>query len=286
MTKNEFINRILSVDVLNRTTNNELYYYTTLDTFINGIIHCNELILWAGHIDYMEDKEEFEKGWSIIKSLKTMDRSVALTLNSIKTCYPYQLSLSLARDSYPMWQIYGSNQPAVMLILDYNLMLGWLNEQFAKLGKCIYEGTKEAELAIAYISDESKIDPQMHLPNNKDYEEFINLFPFLYKGSPYQYEKEIRLFNTVNKETKSSKLKFKRIGNIVKPFKELHFPPQVLKGIMLSPCPDELYKTNAQSLKMLLHHNGFNHIKYATPNKLYLINGKCNILKSEIPIRE
>lgn len=59
MTKDEFVDRILEAKVLSEI--DELYYYTTLDTFVNGIIRKGEFVLWAGHVDYMEDKQEFEK---------------------------------------------------------------------------------------------------------------------------------------------------------------------------------------------------------------------------------
>lgn len=45
MIKDEFVDRFLEAKVISEIE--ELYYYTTLDTFINGIIRKGEFALWA-----------------------------------------------------------------------------------------------------------------------------------------------------------------------------------------------------------------------------------------------
>lgn len=76
-----------------------LYYYAPISTFLNGILKNEELVLWAGHIDYMEDRMEFEKGMSIIRSITEMDEAYSLNIEKgIKNRFPFQISLSRARD--------------------------------------------------------------------------------------------------------------------------------------------------------------------------------------------
>lgn len=281
MTKDESVDRILEAKVLSEI--DELYYYTTLDTFVNGIIRKGEFVLWAGHVDYMEDRQEFEKGLSIVKSIDVLDSAVALNIGSAKNRFPYQLSLSMAKDCYPMWHIYGKGMLSVMIILDAELLKSNLKDRYARLGECIYEGTEEGRLAEQFVEDLTNIDKHSGLPNNHKYYEFISLFPYLYKDSQYNYEREVRIFNSVMDDD-AEHMRFKRVGNVVKPFKEMSFRPEVLKGIMLAPCSEEVYRMNAVSLNMMLRINGFNHVHLVYPDDILQMSRNC-ILKSGITIR-
>lgn len=281
MTKDEFVDRILEAKVLSEI--DELYYYTTLDTFVNGIIRKGEFVLWAGHVGYMEDKLEFEKGLNIVKSIDVLDPAVALNIGSAKNRFPYHLSLSMAKDCYPMWHIYGKGMLSVMLILDAELLKSNLKDRYARLGECIYEGTEEGRLAQQFIDDLTNVDKHSRLPSNHKYDEFISLFPYLYKDSQYNYEREVRIFNSVMDDG-AEHMRFKRVGNVVKPFKEMSFRPEVLKGIMLAPCSEEVYRMNAVSLNMMLRINGFNHVHLVYPDDILQMSRNC-ILKSGITIR-
>ena len=240
-------------------------------------------MLWAGHVGYMEDKLEFEKGLNIVKSIDVLDPAVALNIGSAKNRFPYQLSLSMAKDCYPMWHIYGKGMLSVMLILDAELLKSNLKDRYARLGECIYEGTEEGRLAQQFIDDLTNVDKHSRLPSNHKYDEFISLFPYLYKDSQYNYEREVRIFNSVMDDG-AEHMRFKRVGNVVKPFKEMSFRPEVLKGIMLAPCSEEVYRMNAVSLNMMLRINGFNHVHLVYPDDILQMSRNC-ILKSGITIR-
>ena len=281
MIKDEFVDRFLEAKVISEIE--ELYYYTTLDTFINGIIRKGEFALWAGHVDYMEDKQEFEKGLSIVKSIDVLDPAVALNIGSAKNIFPYQLSLSMAKDCYPMWHIYGKGMLSVMLIIDAKLLKSNLKDRYARLGECIYEGTEEGRLAEQFVEDLTNVDMHSRLPNNHKYNEFISLFPYLYKDSQYNCEKEVRIFNSV-RDDDAEYMRFKRVGNVVKPFKEMNFSSEVLKGIMLGPCSEDVYRMNAESLNMMLRINGFDHVRLVYPDDILQMSRNC-ILKSGITIR-
>ena len=52
-----------------------LYYYMPVSTFLNSVIKNGNITLWAGHVDYMEDWLEFQKGMRIIRSITEMDQA-------------------------------------------------------------------------------------------------------------------------------------------------------------------------------------------------------------------
>ena len=68
MGKNDILDKYLGIAPF--SDDEEIYYYVSSEIFVNGIIRPNELALWAGHVDYMEDQMEFKKGMELIfKSL-------------------------------------------------------------------------------------------------------------------------------------------------------------------------------------------------------------------------
>lgn len=115
----------------------------------------------------MEDKQEFEKGLSIVKSIDALDPAVALNIGSAKNRFPYQISLSMAKDCYPMWHIYGKGMLSVMLIIDAKLLKSNLKDRYARLGECIYEGSEEGRLAEQFVEDLTNVDKHSGLPNNR-----------------------------------------------------------------------------------------------------------------------
>lgn len=70
----------------------------------------------------------------------------------------------------------------------------------------------------------------------------------------------------------------------MKPFKEMNFSSEVLKGIMLGPCSEDVYRMNAESLNMMLRINGFDHVRLVYPDDILQMSRNC-ILKSGITIR-
>lgn len=251
-----------------------LYYYAPVSTFLNGIIQNNALALWAGHVDYMEDRMEFEKGMSLIRSINRMDKAYAKTIEiSVKKRFPFQLSLSRARDCYPMWKIYGHGEPAVMLMLDSRVI--W--DGYKNISECIYEGSDEYNIFHDYILSEEWIDSKGR-PKTEDIATLLFQFPYLAKDSHYAYEQEVRIFREVRKS--DDKLKYMPSGNIVKPFKELTFHPKALNGVMVGPCSEEDFQLTKQAILLCLVEHGFEHMQFLE------CNGKERILKSDILVRQ
>lgn len=252
-----------------------LYYYAPISTFLNGILKNEELVLWAGHIDYMEDRMEFEKGMSIIRSITEMDEAYSLNIEKgIKNRFPFQISLSRARDCYPMWKIYGHGELAVMLILDGQL----IQSSYKHVSPCIYEDSEEYNVICNYLLGRSWLDAEKGETTIEQISDFLFQFPYLAKDKHYSYEQEVRIFRKIRRN--DDKLKYKVSGNLVKPFKELHFAKEILKGIMIGPCSDEEFELNKKAITLKLLENGFTHLHYSNPFQ------EDDVTRSDILIRK
>lgn len=241
------------------STYDTLYYYMPALTFLNSVIKNGDITLWAGHVDYMEDQMEFQKGMGIIRSITEMDQAYALTIeHGVKNRFPFQLSLSRAKDCYPMWKIYGHGELAVMLMLDYSLM----KKEFDYISECIYEGTDEYETIKSFIEGREWLN-QNGQPKTNQIENFLLQFPYLAKDRHYAYEQEVRIFRGVRNN--DDKLNYKVSGNMVTPYKDFVFPKETLKGIMISPCTDEEFQLNKTAISLNLLEQGFSHLHFKSP---------------------
>lgn len=217
---------------------------------------------------------EFQKGMEIIRSITEMDQAYALTIeHGVKNRFPFQLSLSRARDCYPMWKIYGHGELAVMLMLNYSLM----KKEFEFISDCIYEDTEEYETIKRFIEGREWLN-QKGQPKTNQIEYFLLQFPYLAKDRHYAYEQEVRIFRGVRKN--DDKLNYKISGNMVVPYKDFIFPKETLKGIMISPCTDEEFQLNKKAISLKLMEKGFSHLHFSNP--LF----PDDIVKSEILIRK
>ncbi len=244
--------------MLNCVSQDTLYYYLPASTFLNCVIKNGDITLWGGHVDYMQDQMEFQKGMSIIRSITEMDRAYSLTIEKgFKNRFPFQLSLSCAKDSYPMWKIYGHDELAVMLMLDYKL----IKNKFEFISECIYEGTEEYESIVSFIEGRQWLENRR--PKTNQIENFLLQFPYLAKSRHYEYEREVRIFREVRRN--DEKLNYRISGNKIIPFKDFVFPKETLKSIMISPCSDEEFQLTKQSLGWKLNEQGFSHLHLGNP---------------------
>lgn len=261
------------VNMLNCVSQDVLYYYLPASTFLNCVIKNDDITLWGGHVDYMQDQLEFLKGMSIIRSITEMDKAYSRTIEeSIKNRYPFQLSLSCAKDSYPMWKIYGHGELAVMLMLDFELM----KNKFEFISECIYEGTEEYESIVTFLEGRQWLDKKGR-PLSDQIETILLQFPYLAKDRHYEYEREVRIFREIRRN--DEKLNYRILGNKVMPFKDFVFPKETLKSVMIGPCSDEEFQLTKQSLGWKLKEHGFSHLHLGNP--LF----PDDIVKSEILVR-
>ena len=253
----------------------QLYYYLPLSVFVEHVIQENKLVLWAGHVDCMEDVSEFKIGAKYLKDYSRIDKSCWLTVTEgIKNRYPFQLSLSSAYDDYTMWNIHGGNDLGVMLIFNYNELEKAYPQ---RIKKCIYTHEAAFNDALAVISSIGNAETR-----NKDIMDFFILFPYLVKDSHYKFEEEVRIFHILKRHLCDADkgIHFQCKGQLLKQFKEIKLNKNILQGVMLGPCDDKIFEMNSRNLEELLHRNGFTHIFTSD------CMGNSTILKSEIQIRK
>lgn len=154
------LNSILDIN------SDEVYYYTQTKTFLEKIIQPatpNKLSIFFSHYKNLEDSQEFIMGDKIIRKYK-IDQSIPLSIESGKErTAPFQLSMSSSKDYYPMWKIYGkndpssnltnSNGPGIMLAFVKQKLLDNLqtDSRFAKILPCLYEGSIKYKRVVSYM---------------------------------------------------------------------------------------------------------------------------------------
>lgn len=272
MFETELFNKVSSAIEYSGT---QLYYYLPLSVFVEHVIQENKLVLWAGHVDCMEDVSEFKIGAKYLKDYSRIDKSCWLTVTEgIKNRYPFQLSLSSAYDDYTMWNIHGGNDIGVMLIFNYNELERAYPQ---KIKKCIYTHEATFNDALAVISSIGNAETR-----NNDIMDFFSSFPYLVKDSHYKFEKEVRIFHVLKQHVHdgTADIHFQCKGHLLKQYSEIVINKDILQGVMFGPCDDKIFEMNSRILEELLHRKGFTHI--ITGDCM----GKSAILKSNIQIRK
>lgn len=175
-----------------------LYHYRGIDD-LEKIIHSQGIVLWAGHVDQMNDEKEFKTGLDVIKSNSSLDGAFHKTTEfPLKKRFPYQLSLSLAEDSEHMWQNYG-NSIGVMLILESRI----ITSLYPNTARCVYDNTIEFERIQQYVSSDKWLEQPEGLskkvPISEEVWENLTMFVYLAKSYDYQEEEEVRIFGEESK---------------------------------------------------------------------------------------
>lgn len=243
----------------------EVYYYLSLDTFVNHVIKNEHLEILFSHTDYLEDEQEFQQGIDDLNNIPGIDRALTMNLGSFKNLYPFQLSLSTAKDCYPMWKIYGKGDPGIMLIFNFEK----LKEVFTHIHPCLYTNTENYNKVRQFLYD-SITSNDLGVTNHIDHDKILTLFPYLAKNNAYKYEEEVRIIHEVRDCDNTI---FIQRNNILKQYKKVIFPYETLSQIMIGPCREEEFAKTAQSILVLCAKHKFKHFT----------NRK--IVRSSIPVR-
>jgi len=236
-----------------------LYYYLSFKTFTK-VVRDGEFVIWASHIDQMEDLLEFQKGLSIIQEIK-IDAAYYKTIQyGIKQRFPFQLSLSRHKDHYPMWKIYGGNLDGVMLTIDYHA----LRKAGYNIGECLYSNSPEYKMAVGHLLNPKNIkevlDDSGHLlkvPCDSEFGEFLGAFPYIAKDAHYDYEEEVRIFKELlPRELNDDILNIESENGARKKYKQLHFSEDIVKCVTIAPCVESGEKCRIEEVSKLLaaHH--------------------------------
>ena len=250
----------------------KLYYYTDFDTFVNKIVEVGNnkskrLSLLAGHCEYMNDKAEFQLGYELLCNNDNIQESTKHTINQRKDSTPFIIAFSLAKDSLPMWNLYGNRAGGVMLAFDFT----YLDRTYkGNIKSCIYNDSDAYKILLDFLLNTKKYESKDSSPKDISiFNDAVTLFPFLVKNKAFSYEQEVRIFNIPWPEDKSEPQIFIRRHNLLCPYTKIFFPPEALREIWLSPRED--FALTQQSMRWFLQQHDLNHVE---------------IKQSEIPYRD
>ena len=275
------------LESLIKIKSDELYYYTQTNTFLEKIIKPaspNVLSIYFSHYKNLEDSKEFQLGIDIIKNFG-WDSAFPKQLESNKeNRAPFQLSMSLAKDYYPMWKIYSknvpcsnvyiSNGPGVMLSFNKEKLLNDLRKdsRSANVLPCFYDGQPE------FTKVQNLLKEGMLHNNMSDlwfYSQLFNEYPSIVKSEQYSYEKEVR---AIGIETSLRAKKYNpdchpeeiKAGKVFRP---MDIDISTLTEIMIGPCSENTYVEIKSRMKTIFQTIGCKITEE-------------QITRSQIPVRE
>lgn len=251
------------------TKTDEIYYYTGLDTLINGLFKTSEEIcLWASRWDSMNDPEEFRVGMKEFRFLE--EEGTVWVKDAIlrRLKQSHLISFSEYKDFLPMWKMYGDGGRGVMLIFDFKELF---KEWGGQLHPCMYKGTK------AY---NQSVDEIYHFSNNSDYNilsdnqkifmliHMLTLFLSISKNLDYVYEKEVRITGIGDgADGKKYEQKYRVANGVIIPYVEAFMPKGSLKGVCLGPLVKS--ELNEKNLKEFLRDKGYVNVEVSVSNINY-----------------
>lgn len=250
----------------------EVFYYTDISTFINGIIVekpklNNEICLWASRYSYMNDTEELLLGINKIKSWGAPD----YLIDGLPQLHEkdHVISMTMAKDELPMWNTYGNNGKGVMLSFNTKKLLAIYG---GRIQPCFYSESDYSKDIESSIRD--SMYGQEYNKLTKRQKMFIqifiaNMYVILGKNMKYNYEKEVRIYGIGSEYFDKAKQVFFRYSkNKIIPYVKEYLPKSALTGVCFGPLAE--YDMSSLSMKEFLLSHGFEH---------------CIITKSQIPYR-
>lgn len=260
-----------------------IYQYTNIDALYNGIIakettnDAEKICLWASSFKYMNDPKEIKIGFERIADIFShiIEQDAISQPVELKDDDYFITSFSTAKDSLPMWSMYGKNGSGIALGFDKKFLQ---KKDVTDLVRCVYlneEMERQVDVFCKAIESKEKLTSDQFslifmmivcaLALNEDKEQtqkqVETLMPFLLfmlyaKHPAYEYEQEIRLLTTKDKNTK---IEYRLSNNLVIPYVKNYFPKEALKEILVGPTND--MDRTIKSVRTYLDHLGFNDVK-------------------------
>jgi hypothetical protein len=245
----------------------ELYYYTTLDALVNGILNSeNGVCLWASRCSHLNDPEEMNVGLSEFEILGELDWA-RNSVKNVMNCN-HSISFSEYKDYLPMWKMYGDGGNGVMLVFGtQELMKKW----HGMLQPCMYKGTKEYNTSIESISNlqgNTELTKLTTIQKQIIMTKMIQMFVLVTKNDDYLYEKEVRITGLGNPQFQQEcEQKYRVTNNTIIPYVEAIMPKESLKGVCLGPLVKS--ELNQNTLKEFLRDKGFDNVEVSVSNINY-----------------
>lgn len=280
--------RLTELNSLLNIKSDEVYYYTQTKTFLEKIIQPatpNKLFIYFSHYKNLEDSQEFIMGIDIIKEFgfdSAYDKQIDYYKDKVA---PFQLSMTLAKDAYPMWKIYGKNEPSanlsasngpgIMLSFNKEKLLTDLKKdsQNANILPCLYKG-KPGFRKVPSLLKEGLIH-NYDINNLGFFNNFFIEYPSIVKSKQYSYEKEVRAIGilTSSRAQKHNPDCHKEAIKGEKVFRPMEIDISTLTEIMIGPCSENTYVEIKNRMKTILQTIGC---------KI----SEEHITHSQIPVRE
>ena len=242
------------------STIDHIYYYTSLDTLINGILvdkptANQEVCLWATRWSHMNDSQEITSALDLLRSGNMPNDILKDHEDYINNLHV--ICFSRNKDKLQMWNGYGKRGYGVMLAFDFKQLLSYYPNI---LKPCIYENSKSDSKILRKIID---CDFSDVFHNSSRDRQLIAaflcmlLYISLRKNSAYAYEREIRLTGIgVPLLSPPMNSKYRVQDGLIIPYIPVYFPKNILKQIWLGPCLE--HDRNKVILEEILKSKGFN----------------------------
>lgn len=237
-----------------------MYHYTSLDAML-GIIRRDNIVMWATHYQYLNDKDEIIKG---VTTMKAHEPSISLGIFENL----FILSFSKTSDDLSMWYMYSSGYSGCMLGFRQSIVSG-------DMSVCTY-GNEEAEFQIKGIKqlltkgtlegvDENTSKSSYNLLMDKEFILKKSIFATAvgFKNKEFAFEKEVRFYVDLKKEFHSI-IKYRKRNNEIIPYVECLIDKDALAEIWI-PNNEATPRTKA-SLERMLNQYGYNNTKVKVSN--------------------
>lgn len=232
------------------------YHYTTVEALLS-MVQGDQIILWASHNEYVNDKLEIKAGAKFVSQyMEEIDKSIKSdeSWKELLEREEYIACFSRAKDCIPMWNTNAHD--------GNGLAIGFDPYEIENAVSVIYSDSVEE------LSDwKSKLkEILVGKRQNKNLARFlllISYMPLLYKDKSFSYEQEVRLV-----ASSDAKVKFRSKNGMILPYKEIVLPTKCVKEIIIGPTAN--FEKQKKGLEMFLSVNGIKNV---------------SILQSQVPLQ-
>lgn len=261
--------------------NNVYYQYTSMDTFINGILKVDgnseiKPCIRLNSLSYLNDSLEARLGQEMFNSIvecvsKKMPKSALNELCQKASISTFEASFTPNKDCLQMWSTYAQNGKGICVGFNMEKLIrrneggNDENTSFMVWTKCLYDdktimqGIKSQQLddlKSVYEKTANKVS------ENATIRELVKrnlIVPTLHaflialiKNNDYEYEKESRLIIFPNSHN-SSDIKYRlRPDNILSPYIDKEIPLECIEEVWIG--PNQNVKKVKESLAQYLEH--------------------------------
>lgn len=252
----------------------KLYHYTTLDA-LSYIIKEDSLHFNLSEYCSLNDKDELNyfdrEVFNLLRQNKYLNSSSFINIQQQRTGQQhmeqtdsfYVLSFSEAKDSLPMWSMYGDNCRGAVIEIDSPIQESSNNslKELIKKFESFEESAPPSFIKEDYNTDDSLVEMVVKLLTMAQienistdyiyeaYNRFVKKFSIYVKSPFFEYEKEWRLAIRLHNNREKDKIKSRicKNGNIIH-YYEHTMEKEKLKRIILGPLCNNEAKGNLEKL--------------------------------------